>query len=414
MRRLTLRNINLRKNALMSKHFLNRIFFCLIVGWSTTSLAQIAPARTWLELKDAVTERVKAQRYPLNGFDAGEVAQILSRIHSLDRDEWARSWMQSGDSLFQAGQAAESSDRAKARESYLAAWRYHSFGAWPTQNSPEKRRAHGRATESFRAYARLADPAIEVLRIPFEGKEIIAYLQRPANVARPPVVLSIGGLDGYKEFVVEQYGAGYLKAGLAYVALDMPGTGDSPIKIDVGSERVFSRVIDILQNRTDIDPQRIGLQGVSWGGHWAARMAIAEPKRLKAVVNWGGPVHHYFQRDWQLKALGTREYLFDLFAARAAVYGAETLEQFLAYGLRMSLKDSGALEKPTATQLLVNGEKDTQVPIEDLYIVLRNGTTPKDAWVNPTGGHIGRNRELSDAQIFEDVVVPWFVRKLKP
>ena len=42
----------------------------------------------------------------------------------------------------------------------------------------------------------------------------------------------------------------------------------------------------------------------------------AEPTRLKAVVNWGGPVHAYFQRDWQLKALGTREYLFDLFPAQ--------------------------------------------------------------------------------------------------
>ena len=375
--------------------------------------AQIAPGRTWPELKEAVTERVKAQRYPLNGFDAGEVAQILSRINSLDRDEWARSWMQSGDRMFAAGQAAEASDRAKAREHYLAAWRYHSFGAWPTQNSPEKKRAHGRGTEAFRAYARLADPVIEVLRIPFEGKEIIGYLQRPAGVARPPVVLSIGGLDGYKEFVVEQYGHGYLKAGLAYLALDMPGTGDSPIKIDVGSERVFSRVIDALQTRTDIDPQRIGLQGVSWGGHWAARMAIAEPKRLKAVVNWAGPVHSYFLPDWQLKALGTREYLFDLFAARAAVYGTETLEQFLAYGPRMSLKDTGALDKPTAPQLLVNGEKDTQVPIEDLYIVLRTGTTAKEAWVNPTGGHIGRNRELSDAQIFEGVITPWFARRLR-
>ena len=69
----------------------------------------------------------------------------------------------------------------------------------------------------------------------------------------------------------------------------------------------------------------------------------------------------------------------------------------------MSLKDLGALDKPTAPQLLVNGEKDTQVPIEDLYIVLRTGTNPRQAWVNPTGGHIGRNRGLSDAPIFEGV-----------
>ena len=46
-------------------------------------------------------------------------------------------------------------------------------------------------------------------------------------------------------------------------------------------------------------------------------------KRLVAVVDWAGPVHGYFQRDWQLKALGTREYLFDLFPAPHRVDGAK-------------------------------------------------------------------------------------------
>jgi dienelactone hydrolase len=384
----------------------------LILTFSNGAFSQIAPARTWPELKDAVTERVNAQRYPLTGFDPQEVSQILSNIASLDRDEWARSWMKSGNRLFSEAKSVESSDKIKARELYLSSWRYHSFGAWPTQNSPDKIIAHSKATEAFRAYARLSDPKIEVLHIPFEGREITAYLQLPKGVSKPPVVISIGGLDSYKEFVVEQYGPGYLKEGLAYVAVDMPGTGESPIKIDVSSERIFSRVIDALQQRTDIDSKRIGLQGVSWGGHWAARMAISEAKRLKAVVNWGGPVHDYFQSEWQIKALGTREYLFDLFEARASVYGVKTLNEFLAYGPRMSLKDTGAVDKPTAPQLLVNGEKDTQVPIADLYLVLKSGTTAKEAWVNPTGGHIGRNKDWSDAQIFEKVITPWLARKL--
>jgi esterase FrsA len=384
----------------------------LILTFSNGVFSQIAPARTWPELKDAVTERVNAQRYPLTGFDPQEVSQILSNITSLDRDEWARSWMKSGNRLFSEAKSVESSDKIKARELYLSSWRYHSFGAWPTQNSPDKIIAHSKATEAFRAYARLSDPKIEVLHIPFEGREITAYLQLPKTASKPPVVISIGGLDSYKEFVVEQYGPGYLKEGLAYVALDMPGTGESPIKIDVSSERIFSRVIDALQQRTDIDSKRIGLQGVSWGGHWAARMAISEAKRLKAVVNWGGPVHDYFQSEWQIKALGTREYLFDLFEARASVYGVKTLNEFLAYGPRMSLKDTGAVDKPTAPQLLVNGEKDTQVPIADLYLVLKSGTTAKEAWVNPTGGHIGRNKDWSDAQIFEKVITPWLARKL--
>jgi esterase FrsA len=53
------------------------------------------------------------------------------------------------------------------------------------------------------------------------------------------------------------------------------------------------------------------------------------------------------------------------------------------------------------------------VPIDDLYIILRSGT-PKEAWVNPEGGHIGRGRGWPDGRIFAEVIVPWFARMLRP
>ena len=374
--------------------------------------AQIAPTRTWPELKEAVQDRVNRNAYPLTGYGKEEVREVLSRINSLDRDEWARSWMQQGDKHFaEARRAQGAGQRAKAREAYLNAWRYYGFGAWPTQNSEGKREAHRWATAAFREYAALADPAIEVLRVPFEGKEITAYLQLPPGIRPAPLVMSVGGLDSYKEYVVEQYGPGYLAAGLGYLAIDMPGTGEAPIKIDLGAERMFSRLLDALVARKDIDAKRIGFMGVSWGGHWAARVGYTEKDRLRGSVDWAGPADLYFSREWQSKALGTREYLFDLFAARAGVYGVTTLDEFYAYGPRMSLKNGDWLTRPAAPMLLVNGEKDTQVPIEDLYLLLRNGT-PKEAWVNPQGGHIGRGAGWSDARIFKEVVVPWLAAKL--
>ena len=189
--------------------FLRLIFTSFIGFWLSGAHAQIAPGRTWPELKQAVQERVNAQRYPMTGFDAKEVTEILDRIQSLDRNEWALSWIQNGDRQANAAGAMAQSQPHKAAEAYLSAWRYYGFGAWPTQNSPEKKRAHALGTQAFRAYAQLADPIIEVLRIPFEGKEIVAYLQRPKGVVKPPVVLSVGGLDSYKEFVVEQVGPDY-------------------------------------------------------------------------------------------------------------------------------------------------------------------------------------------------------------
>jgi pimeloyl-ACP methyl ester carboxylesterase len=404
----------------MGRNNMRAITAAIVIGFLSATpaaaqqpLPQIAPERTWPELKEAVQERVNRQGYPLTGFDAGEVRQILDRINSRDPEEWARSWSAAGETHFAAAEAAKGGDPAKARKEYLESWKYFGFGAWPAQTSPGKKASHLRGLEAFRGYIKLADPPIEIIRIPFEGKEIVAYLQLPKDAIKPaPLVISVGGLDSYKEYVVDQYGPIYMKAGLAYLAIDMPGTSEAPLLIDVGAERMFSRLLDHLRTRADIDANRVVIQGVSFGGHWSARVAYTEANRLKGAVVWAGPTDGYFQRDWQAKALGTREYLFDLFAARASVYGMKTLSEYLDYVPRMSLRTAGLLDKPTPAMLLVNGSKDSQVPIEDLYILMKSGS-PKEAWVNPEGGHVGRNREWSDNRIFAEVIVPWISRTLR-
>src|SRR5205814_8394387 len=145
-----------RRLPMAPSHFL----LPLLLLAPVLATAQIAPTRTWPELKEAVQDRVNRNAYPLTGYDKEEVREVLSRINSLDRDEWARSWMQQGDKHLAAAKSAQpAGDRAKAREAYLAAWRYYGFGAWPTQNSEGKREAHRRATAAFRDYAALAEPA---------------------------------------------------------------------------------------------------------------------------------------------------------------------------------------------------------------------------------------------------------------
>ncbi len=54
-------------------------------------------------------------------------------------------------------------------------------------------------------------------------------------------------------------------------------------------------------------------------------------KKTVCAAQWfrAVPVHDYFSAEWQKPGLSTREYLFDLFPARASVYGVETLDEFL-------------------------------------------------------------------------------------
>jgi pimeloyl-ACP methyl ester carboxylesterase len=404
---------NAKGRIVMSPHRLRLLPWAglaLLIGLAP-ALAQIAPPRTLEELKAETQARADRHAYPLTGLKAEDVREALAKINSLDRDEWAAAWSAIAERYLAKAKSEDAGSQAKqAQDDYLQAWRYYSFARWPVPNSPGKEKAYAAALDAFQNYARHLDPPVETVRIPFEGKEIVGYLRLPKGVRPAPVVLSISALDSRKEDNAEQSEA-FVRRGIATLSLDMPGTGQAPIKIDVGAERMFSRALDYLATRPEIDAKRIAVKGGSWSGYWAAVLGILEKDRLKAVVVQGGPIHQYFQQDWQTKALGTREYLFDLFPARASVYGVATLEEFLAYGPRMSLRTRGLIGKPSAPMLLVNGKLDSQVPIADLNLLLYNGS-PKEAWVNPVGGHMGRAADWPDGRIFAEIVAPWLERQL--
>jgi hypothetical protein len=55
------------------------------------------------------------------------------------------------------------------------------------------------------------------------------------------------------------------------------------------------------------------------------------------------------------------------------------------------------------------------VPISDIYLLLNSGDVPKEAWINPLGGHLGRQVGVwPDPRIFKEVIIPWLVRTLQP
>lgn len=240
------------------------------------ALAQLAPGRTIEELKAETQARADRHAYPLTGLRADDVREALARIHSLDRDEWAAAWSSVAERYAERARTEEANHQAVAAQSdYLDAWRLYSFARWPVTNSPGKEQAYARALEAFAGYARYLDPPIETVRIPFEGAEIVGYLRLPAHARPAPLVLTISALDSRKEDNLERSNS-FVQHGIAVLCLDMPGTGQAPIKAEVGAERMFARALDYLGSRSDVDPRRVAVQGGSWSGYWAAKLAILE------------------------------------------------------------------------------------------------------------------------------------------
>jgi esterase FrsA len=374
--------------------------------------AQLAPPRTWPELKAETQRRADAQAYPCEGLDPADVRDALSHIDSLDRDQWAAAFSAVGDRHAADARALETTNAPRAAQEWMEAWRDYAFARWPVPNSPGKQAAYQKSLSAFLAYANHLSPKLEVVRIPFQGKEIVAYLRVPPSAAPTPLVILSSALDSRKEDAIVD-AAAYLPHGIAILAVDMPGTGQSPVKAEPGAEKMYEAVLDWVPSRADLDAKRVVIQGTSWSGYWAAKLGIMDANRLRAAVVQGGPVDDYFSAAWQAKALGTREYLFDLFPARASIYGVTTLDDFLAYGPRMSLEQEGLLDKPSAPMLVLNGVKDSQVPISDLDKLTHHGTA-KSAWVNPQGFHTGRGPGWSGDRILQEVIIPWVQQQVSP
>jgi esterase FrsA len=383
---------------------------------ASAAFAQAQKERTLDEIKTEAIKRAENGMYPLIGLDPADVREAFASIKTSDNDEWAAAFSAVADRYMAQAKAAESTDPAKASALYVKAWRLYSFGRWPTPASPGKQRAYAKALEAFLAHARLMDPPLEVVRIPFEGSEIVGYLRLPKNTKGPvPLVIAISGLDSRKEDLSENFGA-ILPYGIGFIGVDSPGTGQAPIKASETAERMFSRVIDYLQTRPEVDKTRIGMDGQSFGAYWATKVAILEHARLKGVVAQSPPADATFQKDFVLnKTLGNREYLFGLGPALMSIYeGAKTVDDLAVIFPKMSLVTQGLLGKPTAPMLVIAGVLDTQVPISDTYLILNSGDVPKEAWINPQGGHLGRQVKIwPDPVIFRQVIIPWLVRTLE-
>jgi Alpha/beta hydrolase of unknown function (DUF1100). len=408
------------KRALSSSLVISATSLVLLLALCATSFAQAKPERaerTIEEIKTEAVRRAQVGQYPLIGLDPADISEAVKSIHTRDKDEWAAAFMGVADRYMNDAKSLEKTDPAKANADYIRAWRLYSFGRWPIPASPGKQRSYEKAIEAFLAHARFFDPPLEIVKIPFEGKEIIGYLRLPKNANGPvPLVLAVKGLDSRKEDLTESFSA-ILPFGVGYLAVDGPGTGQNPIKVSVNAERMLSRVLDYIATRPEIDKDRVAMHGVSWGAYWATKMAIVEKARLKGASAQSPPTDKFFQKDFlQNSLLGNREYLFDQVPALMAIFdNVTTMEQMAEELPKISLVQQGLLGKPMAPMLILAGVKDTQVPIDDIYLLMNSGDVPKTAWINPQGGHLGRQVGVwPDPRIFKEVIIPWLVKILEP
>src|SRR3954452_4593518 len=300
---------------------------------------------------------------PFEDIKREDAEQVIAALKSLDKDHWAEEWSKiglgyeaKGDAAAKAG--ASGKDRA---EICMHAFDSCRVGRYPTPSSPGKFAAYQHSLRMFRKAAAHFDPKLEIVEVPFDGKKLVGYLQKPPGVAKPPVVMHWGGVDGWKEDRLK-IAKTAMEAGLASLTIDMPGSGENPVLYgDPAAERTYFAWLDYLPTRNDVDGKRVAVWGGSVGAYWGARLAHTAADRIRSAVFHGGNVHYGFQREWLVPAFttGGATYLFgaaSLLDARGRAVRGKTMEESLAAVPRFSLMTMGLIDKPSAPLLCVNGK----------------------------------------------------------
>ncbi|MGH9051944.1 MAG: alpha/beta hydrolase [Acidimicrobiia bacterium] len=229
-----------------------------------------------------------APRFVTNGVPMGDFTEVTAGIERWD--DWCSAWSRRAEFHEALGrQALEAGHHRSAGEHLVRAALCFHFGKFLfVHDPPQMRAAHQRAVAVHREALPHLDPPGERVEIPFDGASLVGNLRRPTGVGRPPMVIMVMGLDSAKE-EVGCYEQTFLDRGLSTLAFDGPGQGeaeyDLPMRHDW--EVPVGAVADFLKGRSDLDGDRIGLWGVSLGGHYVVR-AAAFDARIRACVSLSG------------------------------------------------------------------------------------------------------------------------------
>ncbi|NHJ47556.1 MAG: alpha/beta hydrolase [Asgard group archaeon] len=242
--------------------------------------------------KDHETNWVFKRTLEYMGVQAAEIGECLftaSKINEKKIETWMESWAELANRLEkEADVAIKNNHLVSARNLYLRASNYYRTAEYGT--SPYHHRFHElwqKSRECFHKAAKLFNPPIQIIEVPFDGKKLPGYYWTSNSSEKRPTIFAVGGNDTSGEEVVMAIGFDAIQRGYNFFTFEFPGhRGTVHLYPDCikrpDYEVPFKVAFDVLEKLPNVD-NRIALTGLSFGGYVVTRVAIHE-SRVKAVI----------------------------------------------------------------------------------------------------------------------------------
>ncbi|MFI6497909.1 alpha/beta hydrolase [Nonomuraea typhae] len=353
------------------------------------------------DLRDAYGERTEANgitaetfencelffsRLGLTGLDWGDITLVLKDLRKVstfeDWDDWHARWTARGEHYERrADEAVAGGFPETARYAFRRAAACHHFAEFMYFDAPEKKNAsRARVTEVFERGRPYLKETVRPFTVPYGELELPGYLLAPEGAEALPAVILINGLDAAKEVELYAFAREFLARGMAAVVFDGPGQGlllgHTPMAVDF--EHVVAAVLEEVTEHPEVDRDRVGIFGVSYGGYLAARAAALVPG-FKACVNLSGGYDHDTFHDLNVMVRKDFRFVFEMPDDNAMAELAKT---------SLNLRDVPPLRVPL---LAIHGELDSIIPMESCERMLEWAAGETELIRYPGERHVATN-----------------------
>ncbi len=360
-----------------------------------------------------------------SGAQLGEIIDMCAPIKEkagkgddADTLEFMTEWVKKAETLIELADDDEARGRNFSASAKLERASLYLFTAERMQGHghPGRAATFARARAMFDRSTGLGKINRERVEIPLEnGVTMPALWTRAPGSGAKPAVVYCNGLDSCKELLFWSWLPDALaRRGISTLCVDQPGTGEAlrlqNLPATPYSENWASKAVDWLEQQPDVDAKKIGMTGISLGGHYAPRAVAYEP-RFASGACWGANHNWAEVQQKRLRREGENpvpHYWSHVFW----VFGATDLDDFLAKAQDMNM--NGHMDRIKVPFLVTHGEGDRQIGLEYAHQAFEQLTqcpkpelkifTPREGGVE----HVGADNMAYG----RDYIADWFVDTL--